>query len=89
VALSRASYCRRFLAVPNGTCRKECFPRNACRIVDPRLFRFRIAAGGLSLVDYIAARFMQTRIDFLQFVLTLNLNAEMIQARVFAAKWRS
>src|SRR5215472_15113526 len=63
--------------------REECFPRNARGIVDPRLFGLGIATGRLSLLDDRAASFVQTRIDFLQFILALNLNAEMIQARVF------
>jgi hypothetical protein len=62
------------------------FPRNARRIIDPRLFRRGIATGGLSLLDQIAACFMQPGIDLLQLVLALNLDAEMIEARLLAAR---
>src|SRR5262245_44232649 len=66
--------------------REKGFPRNAGRIVDPRLFRLGIATRRLSLLDDVAAGFMQPCIDLLQFVLALNLNAEMIETRLLAAR---
>src|SRR5262249_48528129 len=64
---------------------EECFPCDARRIVGPGLFRLRITAGSLALFDDVAACAAQTRIDFLQFVLALNLDTEMIEARLLAA----
>src|SRR3954471_7833630 len=64
---------------------EKSFPRDARRIVDPRFFRLRIATGGLSLLDDVAARCTQARIDFLQFVLALDLDAEVVEARLPAA----
>src|SRR5262249_4202986 len=64
---------------------EERLPGNARGIVDPRLFRLRIATGRLSLLDNVAACGAQTRIDFLQFVPALDLDAEMIEPRLFAA----
>src|SRR5215468_2343565 len=66
--------------------RKKGFPRDARRIVDPRLFRLGIATGGLCLLDDRAAGFVQPCIDLLQLVLALNLNAEMIEPRLLAAR---
>ena len=57
----------------------ESFPGNAGRIVDPRFLRFGIAAGGLTLLDDIATGLTQPRIDFLQLVGVLDLDAEMIE----------
>src|SRR5262252_8726499 len=64
---------------------EEGFPGDAGRIVDPRLFGLGIATGRLPLLDDRATGLAQARIDFLQFVPALNLNAEMIEARLLAA----
>src|ERR1700733_16168816 len=55
-------------------------PRNACRIVDPRFFRLRVAATCLTLLDHVAARLVQSGVNLFQFVPILDLNAEMIQS---------
>src|SRR5262249_50096232 len=65
---------------------EECFPCDARRIVGPGLFRLRIAAGSLSLFDDVAACAAHTRVDFLQFVLALDLDTEMIRPRPLAAR---
>ena len=48
--------------------RVERLPRNTRRIVDPRFFRFGVAAGRLALLDDRAAGLAQPRINLLQFV---------------------
>src|SRR5216684_4417403 len=65
---------------------EEGLPRDPGRIVDPRFFGPRVATGGLPLLDDVAAGLVQPRIDLTQFVLALGLNAEMIEARPFAAR---
>src|SRR5262249_16193461 len=52
----------------------------------PRLFRLCIATRGLSLLSDVRIGIAQTRVDLLQFVPALNLNAEMIKARSFATR---
>ena len=37
------------------------------------------------MLDDVAARFTQSRIDFLQFVLAFDLDAEVVEARLSAA----
>src|ERR1700722_7370601 len=66
--------------------REKGFPRDASRVVDPRLFRFCGTTGGLALFDDIAARLVQARIDFLQFVLALDLDTKMIKSRLPSAR---
>src|SRR5215831_7068498 len=66
--------------------REERFPRNASRIVDPRFFRLGVAAASLPLLDHVAARPVQARVNFIQLVLIFDLDAEMIEARLFAAR---
>ena len=67
-------------------CGQEGFPGNPGGIVDPGLLGFGVAAGGLALLDDIAARLAQARINFLQLVGVLDLNAEMIEAGLTAAR---
>jgi hypothetical protein len=43
--------------------RKESFPRDASRIIDPRLFRFGIAAGCLALLDHVLSGLAKARVD--------------------------
>src|SRR5215469_4960071 len=70
-------------ALPNG---EEGFPGDARRIVDPRLFGLGIATGRLPLLDDRAAGSAQARVDVAKLVLALDLDAEMIEARLFAAR---
>lgn len=62
------------------TCRKEGLPSDTGRIVNPRLLGFCITASGLALLNDIATGFPQPRVDLIQFIGILNLNAEMIEA---------
>src|SRR5205085_2022798 len=62
------------------------FPRNAGRIVDPGFLAFGIAAGHLALFDDGAARLVQSIIDLGQLAFVLDLDAQMIEARLFAAR---
>ena len=62
------------------------FPRDARGIIDPGLLRFSVAAGGLTLFDDIAARLSEPRINFLQLIGVLNLNTEVIEARLSAPR---
>src|SRR5450631_1922738 len=59
---------------------EKCFPRDARRIVNPGLLRLGIAAGGLTLLDDIAACIAKPRVNFLKLVGALDLNAEVIEA---------
>src|SRR5437660_6855234 len=65
---------------------EEGLPRDAGGIVDPGLLAFRIAAGDFSLLDDGAAGLMQAVVHFVQFALALDLDPEMIEARLFAAR---
>src|SRR5262249_22114455 len=58
----------------------EGLPGNADGVVDPGFFRFRVAAGGLPLLDDLAAGFVQPRIDLGELVAVLDLDAEMIES---------
>ena len=61
-------------AFPRGV---ECFPRDACGVVDPRLLGLGVAASRVALFDDVAARLAQTRVNLVKLVLALNLNAQM------------
>ena len=54
------------------------FPRNAGRIVDPGFLRPGVTTIGLSLLDDLPACPLQPRIDFVELVLALDLNAEVV-----------
>src|ERR1700759_2737228 len=60
----------------------EGLPGDAGGIVDPRLLGFGIAAGRLALFDDLTAGLPQPRIDVLQLVGGLDLDAEVIEARL-------
>src|ERR1051326_1898464 len=65
---------------------EERFPRNAGGIVDPRLLALGVAAGHLSLFDHGAARLIQPAVDLVQLVFALDLDPQVIEARLFAAR---
>src|SRR5262249_31412710 len=65
---------------------EERLPGNPRGIVDPRLFGLGIATGRLSLLDDRAASLAQTGIHVAQLVLAFDLDAEMIEARLLAAR---
>ena len=54
---------------------------NPGRVVDPGLLRLGVAATRLALLDHAAARLVQASVDLVQFVLVLDLDAEVIEAR--------
>src|SRR5579859_3430975 len=54
-------------------------PRDTRGIVDPGFLGLGIAAGGLALLDDVAAGLTQARIDLVQLVGVLDLDAEMIE----------
>src|SRR5262249_52966017 len=58
----------------------ECLPRDAGRIVDPRLLRLGVAARRLTLLDDVSAGVVQPRVNLLQLVSALRLNTEMVEA---------
>src|SRR5215831_18344361 len=60
--------------------REEGLPSDAGGIVDPRFFRRGVAAGRLALLDDFAAGLAQTRVDLLELVGVLDLDAEVIEA---------
>ena len=60
--------------------REERFPRYTSRIIDPRLFRFGIAAGRLALLDDVLSGLAKARVNILQFTLAFDLNTKMIEA---------
>src|SRR5439155_22587787 len=64
---------------------EERLPGNSSGVVDLRLVGPCIATGRLSLLDNRPAGSAQTRIDIAQFILAFDLDAEMIEARLFAA----
>ena len=66
---------------------QEGFPGNAGRIVDPRFLRLGVAAGGLALLDDVAAGLAQAGVHLAQFAGILDLDAEMVEAG-FAAPRR-
>ena len=55
-------------------------------IVDPGLLGFGVAAGRFALFDNFTTRLVQTRVDFVEFVLTFDLDAEMIEAGLTPAR---
>src|SRR5580704_15698676 len=61
-------------------------PGNTGRIVDPRLFRLGVTAGRLSLFDDGPAGLAKTGIDIAQFALGFDLDTEMIEAGLLAAR---
>src|SRR5262249_547929 len=65
---------------------EESFPGDAGRIVDPGLLALRVAAGHLSLLDDGAAGLVQAAVHFAKFVFALDLDAEMIETRLLAAR---
>src|SRR6516164_5477983 len=64
----------------------ERLPGDAGGIVDPRLFGLGIAAGGLALLEDVAAGLTQPRIHLLQLIGVLDLYAEMIEAGLASAR---
>src|ERR1700680_1871033 len=66
--------------------REKRLPRDAGRIVDPGLFGLRVAAGRLSLLDENPAGLAKPRIDVAQLAFGFDLDAEMIEARLLAAR---
>ncbi len=66
--------------------RQEGFPRDPRRIIDPGLFRFGVAATGFALLDHVAARPMQARVDLVQLTPVLDLNSQMIETGLPAAR---
>src|SRR4029450_14057370 len=64
---------------------EERLPGDPRGIVDPRFFGLRIATGRRPLLAHRSPRSAQTRVDIAQLVLALDLNAEVIEARLFAA----
>src|ERR1043166_1840985 len=66
--------------------REECLPGNPRRVFDPRLLRFGVAAGGLALFEDGAARLAQAPINIAQLAVALDLDAEVIEARLLAAR---
>ena len=56
------------------------FPCDARGVIDPGLLRLRVAASGLLLLDDVAAGLMEARVNLLQLIGVLNLNAEMVEA---------
>jgi hypothetical protein len=56
------------------------------RIVDPGLLGFGVAAGRFALFDNFTTRLVQTRVDFVEFVLAFNLDAEVIEAGLPSAR---
>src|SRR5262245_9818460 len=59
---------------------------NSRGVVDPRFLGLGIATGRLSLLEDGAAGLVQTCIDLAQLVLALDLDAEMVEPRPFAAR---
>src|SRR5579864_4627055 len=62
------------------------FPGDAGRIVDPGFLRPGVAAIGLALLDDVAAGLVLPRIDLVQLVLVLGLDAEMVETGGAAAR---
>src|SRR6266852_9061515 len=62
------------------------FPGDSSRVINPRLLRLRIAAGGLTLLDDVAARLAEPRVNLLELVGVLDLNAEVIEPRLAAPR---
>src|SRR6202035_1418588 len=58
----------------------EGLPRDAGWIVDPRLLRLGVAARRLPLRDDVAAGLVQPRVDLVQLVAAVGLDAEVIEA---------
>jgi hypothetical protein len=67
-------------------CREECFPGDAGRVIDPGFFGLGVAAGRLALFDHVLAGTAKPRIDIVQFILALDLDAEMIETGTAAAR---
>src|SRR6202008_1513767 len=65
---------------------EEGLPGNAGRIVDPGLLALGVAAGHFALLDDGAARLMQPAIDVVQLVFALDLNPQMVEPRLLAAR---
>src|SRR5262249_7837248 len=65
--------------------RVESLPGDPCGVAGPRLFRLGVATGGLALLDDLAARLSQPRIDLVQLVRVFDLDTEMIEADIAAA----
>src|SRR5215470_11131880 len=66
--------------------RVEGFPCDPGGIVNPGFFGFGIAAGRLALLDDVAARLSQPRVHVVQFLGALDLDAEMVEAHLAAAR---
>src|SRR5262245_31759784 len=64
----------------------ERLPGNSGGILDPGFFRCSVAARGVPLLDDGPARLAQSGVDLVQLGLAFRLDAEMIQARLFAAR---
>src|SRR5258708_967020 len=65
--------------------RVESLPRDPRWIIDPRFFRLGVTAGRFTLLDDRAASLAQSGVNFMQFRLVLDLNAEVIEARLATA----
>ena len=65
--------------------RVESLPRDSRRIVDPRFLRFGVTARRFTLLDDPAASLTQTRVNFMQLRVVLDLNTEVIEARLATA----
>ncbi len=59
---------------------QEGFPRDAGRIGNPLLVRVCVATGGRFLLDDGTVCFIEPGIDFVEFGLVLDLDAEMLDA---------
>src|SRR5689334_20599198 len=64
----------------------EGLPRNPGRVVDPRLFRLRVAAGRVALLHCGAACLAQSCVDLGQLGPGFYLDAEMVEPLLLAAR---
>jgi len=61
-------------------CREERFPSNASRIINPGFLGFVVTALRLPLLHHRAVRRLQSIINFVEFILAFDLDAEMVEA---------
>jgi hypothetical protein len=66
--------------------RVERFPGDASWVVDPRLLGLGVTAARLPRLGDLASCFAQARVHLVEFSLVLDLDAEMVKARLFAAR---
>ncbi len=64
----------------------KCLPRDARRIIDPRLFRLSVTTCCLALLDDSAAGCLQASVDVMKFLLAFDLNAKVIEAWLAPAR---